>query len=134
MLEILSHQYLKKFVKSHSIDWVHIYAFGRIISQCIQNNATYLINSEIFSTKDWTTPILIPLFLKQEDSTFVSSNEIIEFLKNNQIRELKNLGFKYILEKDEIIFPNHRVRLITLKNLLNDPKLFSFKNHRFVLS
>ena len=48
MLEILSHQYLKKFMRSKKIDWSHIYSFGRIISKCIQSNSTYLINSEIF--------------------------------------------------------------------------------------
>ena len=69
MLEILSHQYLKKFVKSQNIEWDHIYSFGRIVSNCIQNNATYLVNSEIFSTRDWIPAILIPLFLSKEDST-----------------------------------------------------------------
>jgi len=47
MLEILSHQYLKNFLKDQSIDWEHIYSFGRIISKCIKNDSTYLINSEI---------------------------------------------------------------------------------------
>ena len=65
MLEILSHQYLKKFLKDQSINWEHIYSFGRIISQCIENDSTYLVNSEIFSTIDWMPAILIYLFLKE---------------------------------------------------------------------
>ena len=73
MLEILSHQYLKKFLRDQSINinWEHIYSFGRLISKCIENNSTYLINSEIFSNQDWLPPILISLFLKEEDSTFI---------------------------------------------------------------
>ena len=50
MLEILSHQYLKNFLRDQSIKWEHIYSFGRIISKCIENDSTYLVNSEIFST------------------------------------------------------------------------------------
>ena len=53
MLEILSHQYLKKFIKSHQTDWNQIYSFGRIISKCLQTNETYLINSEIFTSNIW---------------------------------------------------------------------------------
>ena len=69
MLEILSHQYLKKLMSSQRINWEHIYSFGRIISKCIDNNSTYLINSEIFFTNDWVEAILISLFLNEEDST-----------------------------------------------------------------
>ena len=134
MLEILSHQYLKKFVKSNCIDWIHIYSFGRIISTCIENNSTCLINSEIFSTKEWIPAILISLFLKEENSTFVLSNEKIEFLKNNYIEDLKSLGFKFVLEKDQIIFSTHRVCLITFQKLLNSNKLKTLKAHRIVLS
>ena len=75
MLEILSHQYLKKFLRDQSISWEQIYSFGRIISKCIENDSTYLINSEIFSSYDWLPPILISLFLKEEDSTFILSKE-----------------------------------------------------------
>ena len=89
MLEIVSHQYLKRFVKSKNVDWLHIYAFGRILSKSIENNSTYLINSEIFLTKDWIPAVLISLFLKVENSSFVLSNELIEFVKINKLKELK---------------------------------------------
>ena len=65
MLQIVSHQYLKKFIKSHKTDWTHIYSFGRIISKCIQTNQTYLINSEIFFSNSWISPLLISLFLSE---------------------------------------------------------------------
>ena len=80
MLEILSHQYLKNFLRDQSINWEQIYSFGRIISKCIENDSTYLINSEIFSSHDWLPPILISLFLKEEDSTFILSKEKIKFI------------------------------------------------------
>ncbi len=134
MLEILSHQFLKKFVRSHSLDWDHIYSFGRIISKCIQNDSTYLINSEIFSTEHWIVAIFISLFLHEENSTFVLNSEKIQFFKNNQMEDLRNLGFKYILENDQLIFSSHRVRLVTLENLLNDSNFFKLNNHRIVLS
>ena len=85
MLEILSHQYLKRFIRSHKIDWDHIYSFGRIISKCLQTNETYLINSEIFSTNIWIPALLISIFLFEENSTFVLSQDKIEFLKNNYL-------------------------------------------------
>ncbi len=134
MLEILSHQFLKKFVRSHSLDWDHIYSFGRIISKCIQNDSTYLINSEIFSTEHWIVAIFISLFLHEENSTFVLNSEKIQFFKNNQMEDLRNLGFKYILENDQLIFSSHRVRLVTLENLLNDSNSFKLNNHRIVFS
>ena len=134
MLEILSHQFLKKFVRSNSIDWDHIYSFGRIISKCIQNESTYLINSEIFSTQHWIVATLISLCLHEENSTFVLNSEKIKFFKNNQVEDLRNLGFKYILENDQLIFSSHRVHLVTLKNLLNDSNYFRLNNHRIILS
>jgi len=85
MLEILSHQYLKNFLRYQSINWEHIYSFGRIISKCIDNDSTYLINSEIFSSHDsshdWIPPILISLFLKEEDSIFILSESFTEINK-----------------------------------------------------
>ena len=134
MLEILSHQYLKKYMRFQKIDWEHVYSFGRIVSKCISNNATYLINSEIFSTKNWLPAVLISLFLDEKNSIFVLSFEKIEFFKNNQVDDLKNIGFKFTLENDQIIFSNHKVRLITLKNLLNTPTSHRLKNHRIILS
>ena len=122
MLEILSHQYLKNFLRDQSINWEHIYSFGRIVSKCIANDSTYLINSEIFSSYDWLPPILISLFLKEEDSTFILSKEKIQFISQFQIDSLKNLGFNFILKNDQFIFANHHVRLITIQDLLNDPK------------
>ena len=113
MLEILSHQYLKNFLRDQSISWDHIYSFGRIISKCIENDSTYLVNSEIFSTNEWLPPILISLFLKEEDSTLILSKEKIQFICQFQIDSLKNLGFNFTLKKDHLIFANHIVRLIT---------------------
>ena len=106
MLEILSHQYLKNFLRDKSNNWQHIYSYGRIISKCIEKNSTYLINSEIFSTNEWLAPILISLFLKEEDSTFILSKEKIQFISQFQIDSLRNLGFNFILKDDQLIFAN----------------------------
>ena len=114
MLEILSHQYLKNFLRDQSINWEHIYSFGRIISKCIENDSTYLINSEIFSTHDWLSPILISLFLKEEDSTFILSEKKIQFISQFMINSLKNLDFNFVLKNHQIVFANHNVRLITI--------------------
>ncbi len=134
MLEILSHQYLKRFIRSHKTDWDHIYSFGRIISKCLQTNETYLINSEIFSTNIWLPALLISIFLFEENSTFVLSQDKIVFLKNNYLGELKSLGFNFILENDQIIFSNHRVSFITLENLLGDVSISNVRNHRIIFS
>ena len=121
-------------MKSNRIDWNHAYSFVRIISKCIKNNETYLINSEIFSTKYWISALLISLFLNQENSTFVLSDERIDFLQKNQIIDLKNLGFKFTFENNQIIFSTHRIYLITLNKFLTDPKFYGFKNHRIIFS
>ena len=134
MLEILSHQYLKKFIKSHQVDWNHIYSFVRIISKCLRTNETYLINSEVFSSNIWISPLLISLFLFEEDTTIVLSKEKIEVIKKNHLENLKNLGFKFVLENDQIIFSKNRVYLITLENLLSDSNISRFSNCRIVFS
>ena len=134
MLEIFSHQYLKIFLRDQSIKWEHIYSFGRIVSKCLENDSTYLINSEIFSTNDWLPAILISLFLKEEDSTFILSKQKIQFINQFQIDLFKNLGFNFTVKNDQIIFANHHVRLITIKDLLNDPSTFNLKNHRIIFS
>ncbi len=134
MLEILSHQYLKNFLRDQSISWKHIYSFGRIISKCIENDSTYLINSEIFYSYDWLPPILISLFLKEENSTFILSKEKIQFISQFQIDSFKNLGFNFTLKNDQFIFANHHVRLITIQDLLNDPNFFNLRKHRIVYS
>jgi ATP-dependent DNA helicase DinG len=134
MLEILSHQYLKNFLRDKSINWDHIYSFGRIISKCLANDSTYLINSEIFSCHDWLSPVLISLFLKEEDSTFILSREKIKYIKQFHIDSLKNLGFNFILENDLFIFANHHVRLITIQDFLKDPTSLKLSNHRIVYS
>lgn len=134
MLEILSHQYLKRFIRSHHIDWDHIYSFGRIISKCLQTNETYLINSEIFSSNNWLSALLISLFLFEENSIIVLSQEKIKFLKNNHLLDLKSLGFNFILENGQIIFANHRVCFVTLENLLNDSNILSSRNQRIIFS
>jgi len=134
MLEILSHQYLKKFLREQSINWEHIFSFGRIISKCIENDSTYLINSEIFSDYDWLPPILISLFLKEEDSTFILSKENIQFISQFQIDSLKNIGFDFILKNDQFIFANHHIRLITIQDLLHDSNFLNLRNHRIVYS
>ena len=135
MLEILSHQYLKKFIKYHQTDWNHIYSYGRIISKCLHTNQTYLINSEIFSSnKNWISPLLISLFLFEEDSTIVLTKEKIENIKVNHLKDLENLGFKFILENDQLIFSDHKVCFITLENLLDDLHFLKFRNHRIIFS
>ncbi len=134
MLEIVSHQYLKKFIKAHQTDWSHIYSFGRIISKCLQSNDTYLINSEIFFSNCWIFPLLISLFLFEENSTFVLTKEKIAQIKENHLDDLKSLGFKFVLENNQINFSNHRVCFVTLEELLSDPYIVKFHNHRIVFS
>jgi len=134
MLEILSHQNLKNFLRGKSINWEHIYSFGRIVSKCIENNSTYLVNSEIFSTHEWLPPVLISLFLKEENSTFILSHQKIKYLRQNHINQLKDIGFNFILKNDHIIFANHRIRLITIKDFLNDASSNNLRNHRIVFS
>ncbi len=134
MLEILSHQYLKNFLRDKSNNWEHIYSFGRIVAKCIENDSTYLINSEIFSTHDWLPPILISLFLKEEDSIFILSEKKMQFISQFLINSFKNLDFNFILKNDQIIFANHHVRLITIQDFLNEPNSLNLRNNRIVYS
>ncbi len=134
MLEILSHQYLRRFMKSRRIEWEHIYSFGRIISKCIKTKDNYLINSEIFSKEVWISAIMISLFLNKENSIFVLSEEKIQLLRRNLIEDLKILGFHYIFENDQIIFPTHRILLTTVENLLGEYRISNINNRRIIFS
>ena len=133
MLEILSHKYLKNFVKYNYIDWDHIYSFGRIISKGIQTSHNYLINSEIFLTDKWYFAVLISLFLNEENSFLVISREEIDLLKKNQLILLKDFGFNFVITNDQLIFSTHKISLITLDELLRRFSNSSFNNQRIVL-
>ena len=134
MLEILSHQYLKRFIKSYRADWDNIYSFGRLISKCIQTNDNYLINSEIFYKNNWVPALLISLFLNKENSTFVLSSEKIAFFKKHIMRDLKNIGFDFFFKNDQIIFPKHRISLVSLDRLIDDFNYYGFENHRIIIT
>ena len=133
MLEILSHKYLKNFLKFKNIDWDHIYSFGRLISKCIQTNQNYLINSEIFLTDKWHSALLISLFLNEEDSYFVLSKQEIEELKNKHLVQLKKFGFKFEIINNQLIFAKHKILLISLQDFLRRYKKYNFTNQRIVL-
>ena len=134
MLEILSHQCLKKFVNSHNINWEHIYSFGRIVSKGIQTKDNYLINSEIFSTDKWISALLISLFLYEENSTIVLPKEKITHLKKNQINNLKNFGFKFIFDNNRIVFPSHFIEVITFQDLVTKFNHCRFKKNRIIFT
>ena len=133
MLEILSHKSLKNFLKSNYIDWKHIYSFGRIISQSIQTNHNYLINSEIFLTDKWYSALLISLFLNEENAFLVMSKEEIDFLIKNQLTLLKEFGFDFVINNNELIFSKHKIFLLTLDELFRRFNNSSFNNQRIVL-
>ena len=134
MLEIVSHQYLKKFIKFSKTDWNDVYSFGRIISKCLQTDENYLINSEIFNSNCWITPLLISLFLFEENATIVLSKEKIEIIKKNHLEDLKKLGFEFFVDNDQVNFPNHRVSFVQLKTFLIDSHFTRFVNHRIIFS
>ncbi|MBK16422.1 MAG: DNA helicase [Prochlorococcus sp. SP3034] len=134
MLEILSHRYLKKFLRYNCNDWVHIYSFGRIISKCIQTNHNYLINSEIFLTDKWLSAVLISLFLNKENTYLVLSEKEIHLLKKQKLTLLRKFGFNFLLTNDELIFDNHKIFLITLDVLLSRFNDSRFNNQRIMLS
>jgi len=134
MLEILSHKYLKKFLRDNKIDWDHIYSFGRIISQCIQSKQNYLINSEIFSTHKWYPALLIVLFLNEEDSFLVLTSKEIESIKKTEITLLKQFGFEFEIMNDKLIFSKHNIHLITLDKILQKFNSSGFSNKRVILT
>ena len=134
MLEIASHKYLKNFLKSNFIDWNHIYSFGRIISKCIQTDQNYLINSEIFLTDKWFSPLLISLFLNEKDIFLVISREKIEVLKKKHLNHLKEFGFNFEIINDQIIFSKHKIFLISLIDILKRYDDNNFNGKRIVLS
>ena len=120
MLEIESHNYLKLFLKKYPLDWKHIYSFGRILSRCLRTKDNCLINSEIFKTDKWISALLISLFLHEENSTVIFPKGTINLLKKNQLRELKKIGFKFLVIDNEIIFKSHKITLITLSQLISE--------------
>ena len=134
MLEIISHQYLKEFVKTNDIKWQHIYSFGRIISKCLKTNDNYLINSEIFLSDNWLPAILIALFLHEKNTTLVMSKENIKYLKQKYLPLLEKQFFYFHIQNDVIIFPKHQIFLITLDELVKKFNDSNFYKQRLVLT
>ena len=134
MLEIESHKYLKKFVNSQKLNWEHVYSFGRIISKSLQSKDNYLINSEIFITEEWYCPLLISLFLNNQNTIFILSKEKIEYLKQNSLPLLEEFGFTFRLKDDCIFINNHKIFLYTLEKLISNYRCLKFKNKRIIFS
>jgi len=134
MLEIFSHKYLKQYLKQHSNNWKNIYSFGRIISQWVQTDKNYLINSEIFLTNEWYSALLISLFLSEENVIFILPREEIEFLKSNNLTYLKDFGFNFLIKDDQIIFSKFKISLLTLKDFVINSHNVNLNNQRIVLT
>ena len=118
MLEILSHQYLKKYSKSNKINWEHAYSFIRIASKCIRSQRNCLINSEMFATYEWLLFLLIPLFLNKRDAICVVNKRQLNFLQEEQLTLLKELGFKFKFDKRKICLDSHQIFFLDLKDLI----------------
>ena len=134
MLEALTHKYLKEFLLKYPSDWDHIYSFGRIISRFLRKRENLLINSEIFLTDKWYVGVLIALSLNEEDSIFVSSLDKSQFLIKNYLPLLKEFGFKFFIQKNQIIFARHKILLLTIDELLNYYNKLNFQNQNILFA
>ena len=134
MLEALTHSYLKEFLLKYPSDWDHIYSFGRVIARFLRKRENVLINSEIFLTNKWYVGVLMALFLNEEDSIFVSSLEKSQFIIKNYLPLLKEFGFKFFIQNNQIIFARHKILLLTTDALLNHHNKLNFQRQNILFA
>ena len=125
MLEIESHQYLKKFVRQNQLDWKHIFAFGRIISKSLRKKDNSLINSEIFSTNKWMPAFLISLFLNHRDTICIINKRTFNNITMSYLNEIKKLGFNFNKVDNQFIFKTHKIIFISYEEFIHRKFYFS---------
>ena len=125
MLEIESHQYLKKFVRQNQLDWKHIFAFGRIISKSLRKKDNSLINSEIFSTNKWMPAFLISLFLNHRDTICIINKRTFNNITMSYLNEIKKLGFNFNKVDNQFIFKTHKIIFISYHEFIHRKFYFS---------
>ena len=120
MLEIKSHQYLKKFVSENQLDWKHVFAFGRILSRSLRKNDNCLINSEIFKTDKWMPALLISLCLNPRDSICIITESNFQYMMDRYLSEITKLGFNYVKANNKLIFKTHKVIFISYEAFIHE--------------
>ena len=134
MLEAITHKYLREFLKKNPSNWKHIYAFGRIIANFLRKRENLLVNSEIFQTNEWYSGVLIALFLNQENAKFIISSEKIKLLIHVYLPLFRELGFNFLVKKNQIIFPKHKIFLLTLDELIKNHTNSRFENQNLIFA
>ena len=134
MLEALTHKYLKEFLFKYPSDWDHIYSFGRIIARFLRKRENLLINSEIFLTEKWYVGALMALFLNEEDSILVSSSVKSKSMIKNYLPLLREFGFEFLIQNNQIIFARHKILLLTIDTLLNHHNKLNFQNQNILFA
>tara|TARA_B100000900_G_scaffold415947_1_gene448044 strand:- start:497 stop:1945 length:1449 start_codon:yes stop_codon:yes gene_type:complete len=134
MLEASTHKYLREFLKKHPSNWKHIYAFGRLIANFLRKRKNLLVNSEIFHTNEWYAGVLIALFLNQENAKFIISSEKIKLLINVYLPLFKELGFNFLVKKNQIIFSKHKILLLTLDELIKNHTNLRVQNQNLIFA
>ena len=120
MLESKTHNYLKEFLNKNPSNWKHLYSFGRVVARFVRKKENLLINSEIFLTEEWLSGILITLFLNNENAKFIIPVNKIQFLLDKHLPLYKEVGFKFSVHKNQIIFSKHKISFQTTGDLLDN--------------
>jgi len=135
MLEIKSHQYLKKFLAKYDYEWEHIFAFGKIISRSLRVQDNCLINSEIFKTDKWYVALFISLLLNEKDVTLIISERKINFLKRNLFKKLREFGFNFSVIGNTINCSRYKIFLKSLSTINEEISIYSKDfHHSFIFT
>ena len=135
MLEIESHQYLKKYVSKNQVEWKHLFSFGKILSKSLRKKDNCLINSEIFKTDKWMPALLISLFLNPRDTIFIISKENFKSMALTCLSEIKKLGFDFVKVNNELIFKNHKIIFISYEDFIKKKFNISYlKQQSFIFT
>jgi len=135
MLEIESHQYLKKYVSKNQVEWNHLFSFGKILSKSLRKKDNCLINSEIFKTDKWMPAVLISLFLNRRDTIFIISKENFKSMTLTCLSEIKKLGFDFVKVNNELIFKNYKIIFISYEDFIKKKFNISYlKQQSFIFT
>ncbi len=133
MLEVNSHQHLKKYYQHNLVQWPHNLTLTRLISRSLINKDNTFIQLSSDSKDFWWAGLLIPLCLHNNNIVLILSDKQRRQLFEVELPKLKASGLVFNYEEGINQFPLHnKIWVIRYEDLLFANEKGLLKNRQLI--
>ena len=133
MLEVNSHEYLKKYYQNNLSQWPHNLTLTRLISRSLIRKENTFIQLSSDSKNFWWKGLLIPLCLHDNHVVLIISEKHRRQLLEVELPKLKSSGLFFDYEEGvEIIAPKKKIWIIRLQDLFYINQKGLLKNRQLI--